>query len=473
MVPIWSCRKRRAWQHMLASSSPLCLCWRDSWAQSSDTNPPWAAPAAPQPIPWVPILTSGIFPVLTTEGRVRPGGKGRILSFAKCSFIWDSAQEGISVGGFVVETRLQNVMLAQHLQAPACCPLWLPPQPGYAGVAFTAQKSHVGLCDQNTSCHLPWAPVPELLSCSRKGEEPKAVCEDNVRSGQGPWAEDEAVTNTGSGSWWAGRTTDGMKIHSPLIFLQGDHTDGKQAKIFQSLRAWAKSYYISMIQEARIFCLFQSQCLLQLWKGPTFASEGTFEPWRDKAPTARRGISPPPQPRQWKPWQWAMQPLAHLLFHMQGNASPRNWNHHQAFNFLHRVDITLLGSLPHVLKFCVLFSVKYVPCGSTCCSGGGSGIGMQARASPRPADACAVGGTLVWLTKTLPWPLFAITLQLEVQPFGRDIKQRFGQIAIIKNATFPATVGVLPPELQPAFNSSNLHVVYLEFSWRFQPDKAI
>lgn len=75
--------------------------------------------------------------------------------------------------------------------------------------------------------------------------------------------------------------------------------------------------------------------------------------------------------------------------------------------------------------------------------------------------------------ETQPWPLLAITLQLEVPSFRRDTKQRSRQIATLKNATFPATVGVLPPELQPAFNSSNLRVAYLEFSWCFQPDEAI
>lgn len=51
----------------------------------------------PEPLPWVPILAPGIFLLLKTEGRVTLGGKGRILSFAKWYFIWDSAQEGISV----------------------------------------------------------------------------------------------------------------------------------------------------------------------------------------------------------------------------------------------------------------------------------------------------------------------------------------------------------------------------------------
>lgn len=45
-------------------------------------------------------------------------------------------------------------------------------------------------------------------------------------------------------------------LSSPLLLPQSDHTDGKHAKIFQSLKAWVKSYYISTIQKASIFGLF-------------------------------------------------------------------------------------------------------------------------------------------------------------------------------------------------------------------------
>lgn len=103
----------------------------------------------------------------------------------------------------------------------------------------------------------------------------------------------------------------------------------------------------------------------------------------------------------------------------------------------------------------MLFSVKFVPCGSTCCSGRVLGLGIQARAARSPADVVLWGALWSGSAETQPWPLLAITLQLEVPSFRRDTKQRSRQIATFKNTTFPATVGVLPPELQPAFNSSN------------------
>lgn len=171
-------------------------------------------------------------------------GKGRILSFAKRSFIWDSAQQAVSVragegvcaGNQAAECDAHSVFPRVLLAVPSGCPH----PPGDPGVAFTAaQKSYLGLYDQNTGCHLLWAPPAkeELFSCNRKGEEPTAECEEDVRSGLEAWAGGEAVSDTGSGSGRAGRTTDGMKTHSSLLFLQGDHTDGKQAKIFQSLKA--------------------------------------------------------------------------------------------------------------------------------------------------------------------------------------------------------------------------------------------
>lgn len=95
-----------------------------------------------------------------------------------------------------------------------------------------------------------------------------------------------------------------------------------------------------------------------------------------------------------------MLPLAHLFFHMQGYASPSD----DEITIRLSISYIMLTSpfcdfLPHLLRICVLFSVKFVPCGSTCCSGGGSGLRIQARASRSSADACAVGGTLVCLSR--------------------------------------------------------------------------
>lgn len=105
----------------------------------------------PEPLLWVPILASGILPLPRTEGREKEGffPLQNCVLFGILQFL--SGQER----GSVVEARLQNVRCSQHLpQGPALCSLWLPPQPGYPGypgVAFTAaQKSQVGLCDQNT-----------------------------------------------------------------------------------------------------------------------------------------------------------------------------------------------------------------------------------------------------------------------------------------------------------------------------------
>lgn len=69
-------------------------------------------------------------------------------------------------------------------------------------------------------------------------------------------------------------------------------------------------------------------------------------------------------------------PFAHLFFHMQGNASPSDG---EIIIRLSMSNITLTSLffwaffLPPLLKICVLFPMKFVPCVSTCCSGGGSG----------------------------------------------------------------------------------------------------
>lgn len=113
MVPIWSRRKRSAWQHMLTSLFLLCFCWLDSQALSGDTNAPGAALATPSPALWWVCaaahpepLHAGAHPrfrhlpppqASCWNGKERHLPPGRILSFAKRPFILDPAQQVISI----------------------------------------------------------------------------------------------------------------------------------------------------------------------------------------------------------------------------------------------------------------------------------------------------------------------------------------------------------------------------------------
>lgn len=155
-----------------------------------------------------------------------------------------------------------------------------------------------------------------------------------------------------------------------------------------------------MIQEARIFGLFPSQGLLQLWKAPHICFTGYL--WT----TERQSIHS--QERHFStPTAKTMKALAARCYHLPIYSFTCKVMHPLVmskpplgFQFLTSCWHHPFGVfLPYLLKICVLFSVKSVLCGSTCCSWVSSGLRIQARASRNPRDACAVGGTLVWLSQ--------------------------------------------------------------------------
>lgn len=284
MVPIWS-RQESLTTH--AGQLFPTLCWRDSWAQSSDINPPWDAPAAPSPTlspsRGCPSSLQASCPSPERKGGSRLKGKEGSFPFRngllfriRHSKQFLPGQERVSGGNQVAKCDGHSIFTRVLLAVPSGC---LPSQAVQEWHLQLPRKAMWG-CVAETAAAIYRGPYHQRKKCpaaAGRGKSPRQCV--RIMWGLGKrhgW---------GWGSHWqdhAGRTTDGMKSQPSLLFLQGHHTDGQHAKIFQSLKAWAKRYHISMIQEARIFSRFQSQSLLQLWSTPHICFTGylwTVERW--------------------------------------------------------------------------------------------------------------------------------------------------------------------------------------------------